>query len=56
MCIQQITFCPVVGLWWPIARLIERGVHVKNVWASGHRTYNLIRFKLIMLVNTCIIL
>ena len=27
-------------------------VHVKNVWASGHTTYNLIRFKLIMLVNT----
>ena len=37
----------------PVARLIERGVHVKNVLASGHTTYNLISF---MLINTCIIL
>ena len=26
----------------PVARLIERGVHVINMWASGHITYNLI--------------
>ena len=25
----------------PVARLFERGVHVKNMWASRHMTYNL---------------
>ena len=36
----------------PVARLIERGVHVtvKIMQASGHAKYNLMRFKLIMLV------
>ena len=35
----------------PIARLAERGVHMKNMWASGYMTYNLIHFnKLNMLV------
>ena len=32
-----------------VARLIEGGVHVKNMRASGHTTYNLMRFKLSML-------
>ena len=30
----------------PVARLIERGVHINNMWASGHTTYNLMCFKL----------
>ena len=35
----------------PIARLIERGVHVKkNMQASGHMIYNLMHFKLSTLV------
>ena len=34
----------------PVVRLIERGVHVKNMQASGHKTYNLMRFKLSTLV------
>ena len=34
----------------PVARLIERGVHVKNMQASGHAKYNLMCFKLSMLV------
>ena len=33
----------------PIARLTERGVHMKNMWVSGHMLYNLMRFKLSML-------
>ena len=34
----------------PVARLIKRGVHINYMRASGHTTYNLMRFKLSMLV------
>ena len=34
----------------PIARLTERGVHMKSMWASGHTTYDLMHSKLSMLV------
>ena len=39
-----------VDYYRPVARLTERGVHTKNMWASGHMTYNLMNFKLSMLV------
>ena len=38
------------GPYRPVVRLIERGVHVKNMQASGHKTYNRMRFKLSTLV------
>ena len=38
------------SMFRPVARLTERGVHVKIMQASGHAKYNLMRFKLSMLV------
>ena len=39
-----------------VARLIERGVHVKNMRASGHTTYNIQPNRFKLSTNTCIIL
>ena len=33
----------------PVARFFERGMHVKNMWTSGHTAYNL-SLKLSMLL------
>ena len=47
---MQIIIClhPLVSISKirPVARLFERGVHVKNMWASGQKTHNLMHFKL----------
>ena len=47
--IKKLSCRKLATLIRPVARLTERGVHVRNMQASGHTTYNLMHFKLSML-------